>query len=194
MQLTRMLDRTTKHVNDLIDHTTSGINPSRQIQAHPWLMVGGALCAGYALGLLERSTRHERHGIYPYYPAGANASPVMPSSSQQGARTPQPDGIYDYYPRESSQRREPRSRNDHTLWHRLAQDLGPETEEAKQMVMQLGRGLFVELTRRMIPDIARALGVTLSPATAHTSTSASPAPGAPQSPHRSEEKGGAPSS
>ncbi len=194
MQLTRMLDQTTKHVNDLFDHTTSVINPSRQIQAHPWLMVGGAVCAGYALGLFERSTRHQRNGIYPYYPAGAKASPVMPSSSQRGARSTQPDGIYDYYPSDSSHRRETRNRNDHTLWHRLSQDFGPETEEAKQMVMQLGRGLFVELARRMIPEIARSFGITLPPDPERASTTASPSPDARPSNHRSEEKSDAHSS
>lgn len=166
MQLTRVLDRTTKNVNDLVDKTKAVIDPSRQIQAHPWLIVGGALCAGYALGLLERGTRHHRNGVYPYYPARAKASPVMPPSSQRDTRSKQADGIYDYYPGPSSSRREQGNREDPSLWHTLSQEFGQETEEAKQMVLQLGRGLIVELTRRMVPDIARTLGVTWPPAAA----------------------------
>jgi ElaB/YqjD/DUF883 family membrane-anchored ribosome-binding protein len=163
MQLTRVLDRTTKHMNEFVDKTKAVIDPSRQVRAHPWLMVGGALCAGYALGLLERRTRHHRNGVYPYYPAGAKASPVMPSPSRRGTTSKHHDGIYDYYPDPSSPRHEPDTREDRSLWNSLSREFGPETEEAKQMVLRLGRGLIVELTRRMVPDIARALGVTLPP-------------------------------
>lgn len=163
MQLTQVLDRTTQNVNELVDKTKAVIDPARRIQAHPWLMVGGALCAGYALGLLERRTRHHRNGVYPYYPARAKASPVMPPASQRDARSKQDDGIYDYYPGPSSSRHEQGNREDRRVWHTLSQEFGQETEEAKQMVLQLGRGLIVELTRRMVPDIARALGVTLPP-------------------------------
>ena len=45
------------------------------------------------------------------------------------------------------------------------------------MLFQLGRGMIVELTRRMVPDIARSLGVTL-PAVASVEHS----PEAPRSP------------
>ena len=62
---------------------------------------GRAVCAGYALGILERGTRRQRNGVYPYYPAGANASPVMPDTSQKDKRTNH-TGIYDYYPEPSS--------------------------------------------------------------------------------------------
>ena len=169
MQLTRVLDRTTKNMNDLVDKTKAVIDPTRQIQAHPWLMVGRALCAGYALGLLERGTRHHRNGVYSYYPAGAKASPVMPPPSQRGTTSKQRDGIYDYYPGPSSPRPEPVTREDRSFWHTLSQEFGQETEEAKQMILQLGRGLIVELTRRMVPDIARSLGVALPPAAADPS-------------------------
>ncbi len=161
MQLTRVLDRTTQNVNELVDKTKAVIDPSRHIQAHPWLIVGGALCAGYALGLLERGTRHHRNGVYPYYPAGAKASPVMPSTSQRVRKSEQSDGIYDYYPEPSPSPPKQDNREDRSLWHSLPQEFGQETEEAKQMVFQLGRGLIVELTRRMVPEIARSLGVKL---------------------------------
>lgn len=175
MQLTRVLDRTTQNVNELVDKTKAVIDPSRQIQAHPWLMVGGALCAGYALGLLERKTQHHRNGVYPYYPAGTKASPVMPPSSQRDRRSKQADGIYDYYPGPSTSTPKQDNREDRSLWDSLSQEFGQETEEAKRMVLQLGRGLIVELTRRMVPEIARSLGVKLpAGAPANDAAEASP--------------------
>ena len=53
MQLTQIVNRTTSRVNTFIEHATNTIDPARRIQEHPWLIVGGALCAGYALGVLE---------------------------------------------------------------------------------------------------------------------------------------------
>lgn len=176
MQLTQIVNRTTSRVNTFVAHATNTIDPARRIQEHPWLIVGGAVCAGYALGVLERGTRRQRNGVYPYYPAGANASPVMPDTSQKDKRTNH-TGIYDYYPEPSSAHQQQGKRKDRSLWHTLSQEFGQETEETKQMLFQLGRGMIVELTRRMVPDIARSLGVTL-PAVASVEHS----PEAPRSP------------
>ena len=52
MQLTEIVNRTTSRVNTFVAHATNTIDPARRIQEHPWLIVGGAVCAGYALGIL----------------------------------------------------------------------------------------------------------------------------------------------
>jgi hypothetical protein len=85
MTCSQMVNRTTTNLHQLMDKTKSAMTPSPQVAEHPWLLLGGALCAGYAIGLIERGTRHARNGVYPYYPPGARGSRVMPGPAQPKA-------------------------------------------------------------------------------------------------------------
>ncbi|MCE7965364.1 MAG: hypothetical protein DYH04_08265 [Nitrospira sp. NTP2] len=179
MQLTQVLDRTTKSVNKLVDKTKAVIDPVHRIHEHPWLMVGGALCAGFALGLLDQGSRPRRQGVYPYYPPGVKGSRVMPGPAARPKRPQEADGVYEFYPSESQPRPRQAPPRSTTLWDSLSREFQQETEEAKLMVLEVGRALFTELTRRMVPEIARSLGVTLPPTSSYRS---------PQEKRRSPEK------
>lgn len=160
MHVTQLLDRSTQHMNQFFEKTKTAIDPSRQVQAHPWLMVGGAFCAGCVLGLLERGTRRQRPGVYPYYPPGVKGSRMMPGAA--APRQPkEADGVYEFYPgdhRPHSQRAPQRSS---TLMDSISREFQQETDEAKQAVLQLGHSLFAEFTKRMVPEIARTFGLSL---------------------------------
>lgn len=162
MTCSEMVNRTTTNLNQLMDKTKSAITPSPQVADHPWLLLGGALCAGYAVGLIQRGTRHARNGVYPYYPPGARGSRVMPGPAQPKAAAGKEEGVYDYYPQDSRASHKASGAGRGGLWESVTHEFGQETEEAKRIFVQAGRSLIFELARKAMPEIARTLGVNLS--------------------------------
>ena len=159
MKFSRMLEDTTETVNQMVDKTKSALDPIHKVDEYPWLMLGGAMCVGFAIGLMDSRPRSERSGVYPYYPARARASRVMPESARtRGATTDQAQGVYDYYPTG------PQFQSTHrtNLWSSMSREFGQEAEEAKAVLLQAGRSLLTELVRKAVPEIARSLGVNLS--------------------------------
>ncbi len=162
MTCSQMVNRTTTNLHQLMDKTKSAMTPSPQVAEHPWLLLGGALCAGYAIGLIERGTRHARNGVYPYYPPGARGSRVMPGPAQPKAAAGKKEGVYDYYPQDSRASHKAAGAGRGSLWESVTHEFGQETEEAKRILIQAGRSLILELARKAMPEIARTLGVNLS--------------------------------
>lgn len=161
MKFSRLLDEGSQSVTHLVDKTKAALDPVHKVDAYPWLMLGGAICAGYAIGLLEARTRAQR-GIYPYFPPGAHASRVMPESETEGKTTSRrADGIYDYYPDPSQRARRTEQQSHPSIWETMSRELGTDTEQAKAALMQAGRSLMVEFVNKLIPEIARSFGVTL---------------------------------
>ena len=163
MKFSRMLDETTQSVNQMVDKTKAALDPIHKVDEYPWLMLGGALCVGYAIGLLESRTRSQRSGVYPYYPSGAHASRVMPEfARQEGAAADQADGVYDYYP--TGPRSQKSQETDHrtTVWDSMSREFSQEAEQAKTVLLQVGRSLMLESARKMMPEIARSFGIDLS--------------------------------
>jgi hypothetical protein len=163
MKFSRLLDEGSQSVTQLVDKTKAALDPVHKVDDYPWLMLGGAICAGYAIGLLEARTRAQRSGVYTYYPPGAHASRVMPESEdQKKTASRRAEGVYDYYP-DPSQRARRKERGSHTsIWDTMGRELGADTEQAKAALMQAGRSLMVEFANKLIPEIARAFGVTLA--------------------------------
>jgi len=170
MKFSRLLDEGSQSVTQMVDKTKAALDPVHKVDDYPWLMLGGAICAGYAIGLLEARSRAQR-GIYPYYPPGAHASRVMPdAAAQEKTAAHRADGIYDYYPDPSdlSQKaRRAEQRNHGSIWETMSRELGADTEQAKAALMQAGRTLMAEFASKLIPEIARSLGVTLTPQGKH---------------------------
>lgn len=162
MTCSQMVNQTTTNLHQLMDKTKSAMTPSPQVAEHPWLLLGGALCAGYAIGLIERGTRHARNGVYPYYPPGARGSRVMPGPAQPKAAAGKKEGVYDYYPQDSRASHKAAGAGRGSLWESVTHEFGQETEEATRIVVQAGRSLIFELARKAMPEIARTLGVNLS--------------------------------
>ncbi|MCE3222001.1 MAG: hypothetical protein K0S58_181 [Nitrospira sp.] len=163
MKFSRMLDETTQTVNQMVDNTKAALDPVRKVDEYPWLMLGGAICAGFAIGLLESRTGGRRSGVYPYYPAGARASRVMPDSARQtGAASDKAEGVYEYYPTGPRSYAAPSDRARTSVWDNLSREFGQEAEEAKAVILQVGRSLLMELARKMMPEVARSFGINLS--------------------------------
>lgn len=162
MTCSDMLNRATDNIGAFVNKTKTVVDPIHRIDRHPWLMLGGALCAGYAIGLIEQGSRHHRRGVYPHYPPGVRGPRVMPAQAQRNAESKQSEGVYDYYPHESRSSARVTDGNGSSLWSALSREFGAETEEAKHMVLQVGRTLLIELARKAMPEIARTLDATLS--------------------------------
>lgn len=162
MTFSHLLDHTTQNVNHLLDKTKSVLDPGRKIGEHPWLMLGGALCVGYTIGLLElRSLAHPR-GVYPYYPPSAHGSRVMPESDRQTRPSGKEEGVYDYYPSGPQSHAGRSAQDGMSIWDSLSRELGQEAEQVKTVLMRAGSALIVEFTRKMMPEIARSLSINLS--------------------------------
>lgn len=163
MKFSRVLDETTQNVNQMVDKTKAALDPIHKVDEYPWLMLGGAICAGFAIGLMESRTSARRSGVYPYYPSGARASRVMPEYARQaGAASDQADGVYDYYPTGPQSRTAHTASNQTSLWDNMSREFGLEAEQAKTVLLQAGRALMVEIARKMMPEIARSFGINLS--------------------------------
>lgn len=162
MKFSRLLDEGSQSVTQMVDKTKAALDPVHKVDDYPWLMVGGAICAGYVIGLLEARTRAQRSGVYAYYPPGAHASRVMPESDNQAKKTSRrTEGVYDYYPDPSETARRAETRPRTSIWETIGRELGPDTEQAKAALMQAGRALMGEFASKLIPEIARSFGVTL---------------------------------
>lgn len=158
MKFSRMVDETTKNVTQMVDKTKAALDPIHKVDEYPWLMLGGAVCVGFAIGLMESRTRTGRTGVYPYYPAGAGASRIMPESARHAATgTDQPEGVYDYYPAGP----QPQAHDRTSIWENMSREFGEEAEQAKRVLMQVGRSFMLELARTMVPEVARSVGINL---------------------------------
>ena len=65
MKFSRMLDETTQTVNEMVDKTKAALDPIQKVDEYPWLMLGGAVCAGLVIGLMDSRNRY-RSGVYSY--------------------------------------------------------------------------------------------------------------------------------
>lgn len=163
MKFSRMLDETTQTVHQMVDKTKAALDPVQKVDEYPWLMLGGAVCAGFAIGLMEVRTRSARSGVYEYYPSGARASRVMPESARQaGAANDRSEGVYDYYPTGPRAYAERSASNQSNVWNSMAREFGLEAEQAKGVLMQVSQSLIRELARKIVPEIARSFGIDLS--------------------------------
>lgn len=84
--------RTQSKIEETVDSVKEATDPARFISNHPWVMVSGAIMAGFAVG---RLFSQGSHGVIPYYPPGSQAAPVMPPT---GMETGEKEGVYPYYP------------------------------------------------------------------------------------------------
>jgi ElaB/YqjD/DUF883 family membrane-anchored ribosome-binding protein len=164
MKFSRMLEETTQSVNQMVDKTKTALDPIHRVDEYPWLMLGGAVCVGFAIGLMESRSRSERSGVYPYYPSGAHASRVMPESARRdGASNAKADGVYDYYPTGPQSQASQSAHRRSSVWENLSREFSEEAEETKTVLMQVGRSLMLEVVRKIVPEVARSFGIALSP-------------------------------
>jgi ElaB/YqjD/DUF883 family membrane-anchored ribosome-binding protein len=106
---------------EFVEHTKQNFDPTYQIQRHPWMMIGGAIVAGYVLGVLEsrRPSGPPIQGRLPYYGDSASSSPG--SSSEDN------------------------------IWSGLVEQVQDEVERTKGALLQVGRSLIHDLFEQVLP-------------------------------------------
>lgn len=88
-------DRAQAVVEDTVESVKEVTDPSRLASNYPWLMVSGAIMAGFAVG---RVFAPGGSGVTPYYPSGSHAAGIMPASSSESTTK---EGVYPFYPQSS---------------------------------------------------------------------------------------------
>jgi hypothetical protein len=154
------LDLARDKAGEIIESAAMNLDPSRQAQRRPWLLVGSAVAAGILAGLIEQQ---RRRGVYPHYPPAADGADVMPSEGDEPAEPHR--GVYTFYGRESPDRRKeskamhPSSRLANawrpflSFWNELSGELMQERERLQYAALHAGRAF--------IHDVARIAGRSL---------------------------------
>ncbi|HEX3204013.1 MAG TPA: hypothetical protein VHQ67_04615 [Nitrospiraceae bacterium] len=126
------VDRVRDSAEEFLDRTKETFDPTHQVANHPWLMLGGAIAAGYVLGLLEgrlRMSSPQASGVSPYYPPDAKeaAGSVMPSGPHAN------------------------------IWEGVSREVSKEIEHAKEAVIEVGRTFVHDFFEQVIPAVAESV-------------------------------------
>jgi ElaB/YqjD/DUF883 family membrane-anchored ribosome-binding protein len=127
-----LVDRVRDSADEFLDRTKETFDPTHQVASHPWLMLGGAVAAGYVLGLLETRLRlspREGSGVYPYYPPEAEeaGTSVMPPPSHGN------------------------------LWEGISREVAKEIEHTKEAVIEVGRSFVHDFFEQLVPAVAESV-------------------------------------
>jgi len=124
-------------VQDTMCSVKEALNVQRQVQAHPWVMLGGSVAAGYLLGTLlpQRGNNH-----------GGHEHPSSSSSRYAGTRP--------YEPERASSWSEPTPASSRTpgFLSGIADQLAPEIQKVKGMAIGAAMGLVRDLLKQQIPE------------------------------------------
>lgn len=142
--MTRLADQTVSTVRHTMQATKEALDPSVHAARHPWAFLGGALFLGYMAGIAYRSSWRHTDGVVPYYPPAAEGAAVMPASASVFSEHEQ-SGVYPFYPTKPERADRP------TLRVELEQAIQDELGLVRHSVIRLGRGLFREMVRQVVP-------------------------------------------
>jgi len=154
------LDLARDKAGEVIESAAMNLDPSRQAQRRPWVLLGSAVAAGIVAGLIEQQRR--RAGVYPHYPPAADGADVMPSQESEQA---EPRGVYPFYGRKSLDRRKGSRamrpsgyfasawRPLLSFWRELSGELMQERDRLQYAALRAGRSF--------IHDVARIAGQSL---------------------------------
>lgn len=115
-----------------VEHTKQNFDPTFQIQQHPWMMIGGAIVAGYVLGVLEsrQASSLAAQKRLPYY-AGSGESGRTSSGRAAGGRDP---------------------------WGGIVEQVHDEIDRTKGALLQVGRSLIRDLFQQILPTLVEPVG------------------------------------
>lgn len=149
--MTRLADQTVSTVRHTMQATKEALDPSVHAARHPWAFLGGALLLGCAAGVASRRGWRRTAGVVPYYPPTAEGAAVMPASASVFYKHEQ-SGVYPFYPTKSERADRP------TLRVELEQVIHDELSLVRHSVIRLGRGLFREMVRQVVPVFVHLAG------------------------------------
>lgn len=161
--MTRLADQTVSTVRHTMQATKEALDPSVHAARHPWAFLGGAVLLGCAAGVASRRGWRRTAGVVPYYPPAAEGAAVMPASASVFSEHEQ-SGVYPFYPTK------PERANRPTLRVELEQAIQDELGRVRHSVIRLGRGLFREMVRQVVPVFVHLAGGNRREDSAHAAT------------------------
>lgn len=129
-----LVDRVKDAADDFVDRTKQTFDPTHQIHQHPWAMVGGAIVAGYVLGLLEARVASEagRRTMSSYdAPARAGETGMVMTAASPLAQS--------------------------NLWQDISREVSGEIEHAKHALLEVGRSFVHEFFQQAIPALGASI-------------------------------------
>jgi len=123
-------------MQDTMCSVKEALNVQHQVQAHPWVMLGGSVAAGYLLGSLlpDRGRKHGRQ-------ERSSSAPSM-----YGARQYEPEPASSWSEPAPSASRAP------GFLSGVADQLAPEIQKVKGMAIGAAMGLVRDLLKQQVPE------------------------------------------
>ena len=160
--MTQVANKTTTSVQETMQATKEAFDLRLQAARHPWILISGAVVAGYGFGSLYHRGRRIRSGVVPYYPRRAQSAPVMPKS---GTADQQKSGVYTFYPpphEEEDTRRGEQDRADRlTMVGEIERAFHDEIGTVRGKLVGFGRGLIREMVRHALPAFVQVIAGTI---------------------------------
>ncbi len=149
--MTQVANKTTTSVQETMQATKEAFDLRLQAARHPWILISGAVVAGYGFGSLYHRDRRVRSGVVPYYPRIAQSAPVMPKT---GTADQKETGVYSFYPpghEGDHGRGEPDQADRSTVVGELERAFHDEIGAVRGKLVGFGRGLIREMVRQAVP-------------------------------------------
>jgi len=130
-------------VHETVDSVKHAMDLSRQVDRHPWLLMGGAAALGYLGGcLLRRAVTRPSRGESPVYPL-APPIRIRPSEEKNGRGT---------HPLQDNAEEAARPSPVAGWLSKLEKELAPEIDKVKSLAIGVGLGLVRDLITESAPE------------------------------------------
>jgi hypothetical protein len=145
---------------EVVESTTSQLNPSVQAARRPWMLVGGAVILGLLAGWFDQ--RRKGPSVHASAPPEVDPVEVMPAQGRSGPR----DGVYPFYPTTTApavtatRRGKKESRTFaqvSSLWGEFAGEFARERDRLQEAALETGRTFLQEMAHIALQSLVDAL-------------------------------------
>jgi ElaB/YqjD/DUF883 family membrane-anchored ribosome-binding protein len=135
-------------VEKTVESVRQTLDVRRQVQQHPWAMVGGSIALGYLAGsVLPRHLQPVGRSASGYPPAGE----YSPQRAESIAREDRFQSAGDAFREEISEGTGIASRRP-SFWDELAHQFAPEIDQVKRLAIGATVGLIRDMIKEAIPE------------------------------------------
>jgi len=139
-------------VQTSVDNVKETLDVKRQVERHPWGMIGGSIAVGFAIGwLTNRAARNAR----PPAPPWSYAPPPYPHATRRFEEGLRPATEFTGAPATSRPESAPAPPPPRSWVNDLAEKFAPEIQKAKGLAIGAGLGLLREVVGQAVPDQLR---------------------------------------
>jgi hypothetical protein len=141
------VEAVTQKVEQMVESVTQTLDVRRQVQHHPWAMVGGSMALGYLAGsLLPRHVHLVTWSTADLPPGGSYLTQRTEPTAREGrfgsARVAFTEGVSEA----GGASRRP------SFWSELAHQFAPEIDQLKKLAIGATVGLVRDLIKEAVPE------------------------------------------